>query len=69
MRLPRRRSRPRASYRRAVEWIALNDDARDAEGLPTLTGYLSVVMTADLWGKAPQVVAADVMAYLNKGDR
>jgi hypothetical protein len=35
MRLPRRRSRPPASYRLAVEWIALNDDACEAEGLAT----------------------------------
>jgi hypothetical protein len=67
MRLPRRRCRPRASYRAAVRWIALNDIG-DADGAE-IAGYQTVVLTADVWGKAPENVAADVMAYRNGGDR
>lgn len=52
----------RASYRSAVAWIALNDEpgCRDTD---TVSGFVSVVLTADLFAVEPQKVAADVVRY------
>jgi hypothetical protein len=54
---PKPQKRP--GYRETIDWIAHNDDADlgdEDEG-----GYIvSVVMTADLWGKSPAEVARAV---------
>jgi hypothetical protein len=51
----------RASYRRAVEWIAANDNAGDNEDVDALSGYLSVLLVADLFDKFDsETVARDV---------
>lgn len=57
----------RASYRHAVEWIAANDGAGDTVGL----GYeaalndvrflVTTALVADLFGKADEDVARDVL--------
>lgn len=54
----------RVGYRSAVAWIAGNDD----EDLGNDdTGYiLTVLLVADLWGKEPQKVAEDIVAYRSK---
>lgn len=52
-----------ASYRRGVEWIALNDDAGsdDARIVEQVRGYISTLLLADLFGKEPREVATDVV--------
>lgn len=52
-----------ASYARAVEWVALNDNAGDNEGLESVAGYISVVLIADLWNKSAKTVAQDVLNW------
>lgn len=58
----------RASYPRAIEWIAYNDDVElgDAE-----TGFvISICLVADLFQGGDQVkVAADVAKYRRKNIR
>lgn len=55
----------RASYRYGVEWIAVNDDAgsSDATDIPSVSGYISTLLLADLFGKEPDDVACDVVKY------
>jgi hypothetical protein len=55
----------RASYREAVAWIALNDDAGAAYAMvmSEVAGMISVVLVADLFGKEPHHVATDVIKY------
>jgi hypothetical protein len=51
----------RASYRHGVSWIALNDEPiLDAD---QITGLISIGLLADLFGKDPETVAADVIRY------
>lgn len=51
----------RASYREAVAWIALNDEAgSDMEDIEYL---LTVALVADLFGKDTATVARAVVAY------
>jgi hypothetical protein len=58
----------RASYRQGVAWIALNDDPGSIEKyqLDTLSGLISVLLLADLFGKDSEAVARDVIAYRKK---
>lgn len=56
----------RASYRDAVKWIALNDNAgedtpHNAYAESNIAGYISTCLVADLFGKQPAAVAHDVM--------
>lgn len=55
--------RPRPSYARAVDWIARNDEdvLMDESDIEEMSGLISVVLVADLWGKDPGVVARDVI--------
>lgn len=55
----------RKGYRFGVEWIALNDDpgSSDAQNVEELRGLISVLLLADLFGKAPEDVARDVARY------
>jgi hypothetical protein len=57
-----------ASYRFAVEWIALNDEPteRDPEMVASL---ISTALIADLFGKPQEKVAADVIRYRKKAAR
>lgn len=57
----------RASYRKGIEWIALNDepDDRDAENV---AGYISTILLSDLFGKDPDDVARDVVRYRERND-
>lgn len=50
----------RAGYRRAIEWIAFNDETAcmDAD---VMSGLISVVLVADLFGKDAMKVATDVI--------
>jgi hypothetical protein len=50
----------RASYREAVEWIALNDEPTGGV-LEDVAGYISTLLIADLFGKDPQDVAAAII--------
>jgi hypothetical protein len=50
----------RPSYFEAVNWIALNDNAGDGEGVREIQGYLSTALVADLFGADPWKVAVDV---------
>jgi hypothetical protein len=53
------------SYRAALEWIALNDDAATDDVSPnaqsTVESYITVKMVADLFGKSAEDVAARVL--------
>jgi hypothetical protein len=51
----------RASYREAVEWIALNDSAGDDDPPEILSGLVTVCLIADLFGESTERVARDVI--------
>jgi hypothetical protein len=51
----------RPGYREAVVWIALNDNPGDDHPASVLVEYLTVVLVADLFGREPFQVAADVL--------
>lgn len=52
----------RASYRDAIDFIALNDEA--AERDPELVaGFVTVVLVASIFGVEPERVAKDVVRY------
>lgn len=55
----------RPSYRRAVEWVALNDNAGGpgAYDHAVVRDYLTVGFVADLFGKDQERVAQDVIDY------
>lgn len=50
-------------YREAIFWIAANDNPGSAEALnpKVVAGYLTVVMTADLFGVKANKVARSVV--------
>lgn len=50
------------SYKRAIEWIALNDDVTDIDFAPTPTSAL----IADLFGKEDETVVKDIKNYIEK---
>lgn len=51
----------RASYREGVRWIARNDNAGTEDRVEDVSYYVSTLLLADLFGKEPEVVGADVM--------
>jgi hypothetical protein len=51
------------SYRKAVEWIARNDNDGVRDDDQAIANYLTVSMVADLYGKEPIDVARDVMMF------
>ncbi len=61
----------RASLRTAVEWIAVNDEPsfRSMEDVEELSGLISVVLVADLWGLDAGDVAVEVIRYRQAEDR
>lgn len=63
----RARRMKRASYREAVEWIAMNDD--NAETDPEVVRYqVTVLLVADLFRLEAERVARDVLRYRAKHD-
>ncbi len=64
-------SMKRASYTYGIQWIALNDSdgTEDRLDVEAISGYMSTVLLADLFGVALYKVAKDVLAYrLKQGD-
>lgn len=58
-----------ASYRKAIEWIALNDEPGETD-LDAMSQMISVALIADLWVKEPETVAKAVLRYRKKnGDK
>ena len=53
----------RGSYRFAVEWIALNDNAGDGDESKQISGYLTVALLADLFGVLQERIAKDVLTF------
>ncbi len=58
----------RASYREAVEWIALNDGPGDSDALEpdAIRGNLTVHLIADLFEVPAQKVGEDIVKYRRK---
>ena len=52
----------RASYRHAIFWIAMNDDADVTPDADEAVGLISVALVADLFEVSPKKVARDVAA-------
>ena len=52
----------RASYPRAIAWLALNDDCHWAYQDDAFLS-VSACMVVDLWGKAASTICADVRKY------
>jgi hypothetical protein len=52
----------RASYRVGVAWIAHNDEPGDHEQ-ERISGYISTLLLADLFGKDADDVARDIVRY------
>lgn len=54
-----------ASYKKAVAWIALNDEPLwvDLEDLEAISEMISVQLIAELFGKPEKKVAQDVLKY------
>lgn len=50
----------RASYRQAVEWIALNDNTGGGERADEIASYVSTLLVADLFGVEPEKVGKDI---------
>lgn len=53
------------TLREAVGWIAMNDNPGNGDGLRDITGYISVLLVADLWRVPSGVVARLVIAVRN----
>lgn len=58
----------RASYRDAIEWIALNDSAGDDDATdPEVAGCLvTAVLVADLFDVSSEQVGRDIVRYRKK---
>ncbi len=58
----------RASYRHAIEWIALNDSAGDDDALdPRVASELvSAVLISDIFGVPAEKVGADIVRVREK---
>lgn len=55
-----RTRKQRPSYREAVAWIALNDNAGGGDSPEWIAGYVTTGLVADLFGCPQEEVAADV---------
>jgi hypothetical protein len=58
----------RASYRRAVEFIALNDSAADGPNEKDIAEYPTTALVADVFGKSCEEVAAAVARFRKEND-
>lgn len=54
----------RASYRRGVEFIALNDEPLDRDET-SVRQYISTITLSEVFGKPTDVIAKDVMRIRN----
>ena len=52
----------RHGYRFGVQWIAETDEPNSLD-VQEVSGYISTLLLADLFGKSPEVVAADIVRY------
>jgi hypothetical protein len=52
----------RASYRKAVEWIAHNDEPGDRDP-ESVSEFISTLLVADIFGKEPLTVARAIIRY------
>jgi hypothetical protein len=55
-----------ASLKKAIEWIASEDALGDNEDIETLSGYISVLLVADLFDKEANDIAKRVWQLRNK---
>ena len=55
----------RASYRFGVQWIADNDEPGDLDP-EDVAYYVTTLLLADLFGKEPEAVAADIVRRREK---
>jgi hypothetical protein len=55
----------RASYRHAVQWIALNDEAGNTptDSQQIISDYVTTALIADLFDVTTERVARDVLRY------
>jgi hypothetical protein len=51
----------RPSYRDAVDWIALNDNAGNGDNEAAVSWYISTILVADIFGRSPEEVGRDIM--------
>lgn len=63
-----RRKRVRPSYKRAVEFVALNDEPSDYDE-DSISGYISTIAVAVAFGKDPMEVAQAVLRVREKEDQ
>lgn len=58
------------SYKKAVEWIAMNEGARRADRMnpKVVSHYSSVYLVSEVWGKKRLQVAEDVVKFRFKFD-
>ncbi len=52
----------RASYRKAVDWIAQNDEPTDANPV-TIGELISTTLVAEIFGVSTERVAADILRH------
>ena len=50
----------RASYRKAVEWIAHNDEDGSGDGIDGISQYVTTLLVADIFCVEPRRVATDI---------
>jgi hypothetical protein len=50
----------RASYRHGLDWIVYNDEPEDLDP-ENISGYISTLLLADLFGKDPEAVARAIV--------
>ena len=50
----------RASYKAGIDWIAWNDEQCETD-VNVIAYQISVLLLADLFGKKPEKVAADII--------
>lgn len=58
--------KPRPSIKRAVEWIAYNDEPRDRD-VNTVSELLTVLVVADMFDVEPEVIAKKIVNLRKKG--
>lgn len=58
----------RASYRHAVDWIAVNDETAEMD-LGYIADFVSVLLIADIFDVDPHKVARDVLKIRQKERR
>lgn len=53
----------RPTLKFAIQWIADNDNPGDDDDLDTVSGYISVLLVSDLFGKDPVDIATKVLTF------